>query len=173
MNDNTTSTNKLQYATQYFVDKVGKNKAFSVMESRIDYDNKRIEFKIAKDDTHGTNATVTFDEAKKMFGWDDFTFSNDKSLIYPTINGYEPLPKPEEYKSVDEHFLDANYNWMSVNRITNPMNNSTEGVREINEQLHRNGGVYYSKNSHPIDGDALDNLILAARAPQQDSNMNY
>lgn len=150
-----------QYPTQAFVDKVAKNHAYAVMTSSIDFDNKVIHYCVAKDDTRSVDVDVTFDEACEMFGWNSFTTNENKTLLFPVISNYEPTPDVDEYKKIDEHFNEPDYNWMSQNRITTPMNNSMEGIGEINAQLHQNGGIYYGKFSHPIGEDFLDGLVLA------------
>ena len=156
--------NAYQYPVQAFVDKVAKNKAWAVLSSIIDFDAKCIHYHLAKDDTHVVDEDISFDDACKMFGWNGFTVNDIKTILYPIIEGHE-LPKTEDGSvvEIDTHFGESGYDWMSENRITNPMNNSTEGIADINAQLHSNGGVYYGKFSHPIGDDFIDGIVLAQR----------
>lgn len=154
------------YPTQSFVDKVGKNKAFSVLTSKIDFDNACIHFNVAKGDRESVDVDVSFAEAAETFGWNTFTWSEDLSLIYPEFDGYVPTPEPDYHVFTDKHFNDAGYNWMNELRLTNPMNNSMEGTAKINEQLHQNDGVYYGTFS---SSTAMDSFFANESQSENDS----
>lgn len=138
---------------QSFTDKLAKNHAFSAMSMMFDPENKMVRYEVAVNDTKREPRDLTFADACKSFGWNDFTF--DEMYVYPVCD--EPYAKPEVTGTLDkenpdhivhkdENWLKGNgYNWMSNLRITNPMNISDPATAAINESMRK--GIYYSINS--------------------------
>lgn len=87
--------NVSRFPEQMLRDKLARNMAWTVTQSKLDLPNERFVFEIALNAHDTTVKYITFSEACQMMGWKSFEFAMDYQLVLPVVDE-ELLLKDQE-----------------------------------------------------------------------------
>lgn len=159
---------------QAFAQKIARSRGMSVLSTHIDHIKKTFTYNVCVGNDKVEDKIVTFDEAAKVVGWKGMTADSMYAysvLETPYVKPVNPdtLDKddPDHIIQIDKHFAEKDYQWMSNNRITTPMNVDTTDLAKINEVMMH--GAQWASNGHCHDvGSFFDGIKLAEKFDNED-----